>query len=119
MMTFASNLKVDQKKRRNLRRTHQEYGNPGQADIVERHGSLKRVLVARPALGVVLVPVDTRAVCGQVWIVRPRRLQTLQVCGRRSAQIRTAYQFTVLTGKMNVCKNGVMLIPPGTKSSLN
>jgi len=42
--------------------TYNEYGHPGQADVVERYGALERVLALRLALGVVIVPVDTRPV---------------------------------------------------------
>lgn len=52
-----------------MRTTHEEDGDPGEADVVERDGALERVLLAGPAVRVVLVPVDARAVDGQA--VRP------------------------------------------------
>lgn len=42
--------------------THNEYGHPGQADVVERYGALERILSLRLALSVVIIPVDTRPV---------------------------------------------------------
>lgn len=42
--------------------THQEDGDPGQADVVERDGALERVVAADAAVRVVQVPVDARVV---------------------------------------------------------
>ena len=42
-----------------LQRDHQEYRNPGQADVVEADGPVEGVGGAGGAGGVVLVPVDT------------------------------------------------------------
>ena len=49
-----------------LQTDHQEDGSPGHAHVVEGDGVLKRVLVAGPALGVVLVPIDTMGVIGVI-----------------------------------------------------
>lgn len=38
--------------------THQEYGHPGHADVVEGYRALKGILAALLAGGIVLVPID-------------------------------------------------------------
>ena len=47
---------------------HLKYGNPGEADVVERDGAFERVVADRTAVGVELVPVD--ALVGRSWVVR-------------------------------------------------
>lgn len=43
--------------------THQEYGHPGHADVVEGYGALKGILPLLFARGIILIPIDARCVC--------------------------------------------------------
>jgi len=57
-----------------------EYGDPSEADVVERYSAVKRVLAARLTLGVVLVPVDA---AGLGWHRRVSEVpRQLDVAGR-------------------------------------
>ena len=47
------------------RETYEEDGDPSQTDIIKRDGSLERVLFTGPAISVVLIPIDARAVDGE------------------------------------------------------
>lgn len=72
--------------RPSLERNHQKDRRPGHSDVVERDGVLKGVVQSRPALGVVLVPVDAARIVRLVakW-GRPSRFLARQmiVPGRR------------------------------------
>lgn len=51
-------MKREKQKTRRKKKTHEENGDPGQADVVEGDGPLEGVLLPRLAMGVVLIPVD-------------------------------------------------------------
>lgn len=53
------------KKEEEEEKTYEEDGDPGQADIIKGDGSLERVLFTGPAISVVLIPIDARAVDGE------------------------------------------------------
>lgn len=63
--------------------THQEYGHPGHADVVEGYGALKGILPLLFARGIILIPIDARCVCrfvqveqlGILWEWEERELQ--------------------------------------------
>lgn len=63
--------------------THQEYGHPSHADVVEGYGALKGILPLLFARGIILIPIDARCVCrfvqveqlGILWEWEERELQ--------------------------------------------
>lgn len=63
--------------------THQEYGHPGHADVVEGYSALKGILPLLFARGIILIPIDARCVCrfvqveqlGILWEWEERELQ--------------------------------------------
>lgn len=49
--------------------THQKYCNPSESDVVKGDRSLEGVPAELRAISVVLVPINTRRVCGYVRVV--------------------------------------------------
>lgn len=49
--------------------THEKYGYPGQADIIERNCSLKRIIALTLALGIIVIPVNAGVVADKRRIV--------------------------------------------------
>lgn len=53
--------------------TYEEYCDPGQSDVVKGYGPLKGIPSQLGAISVVLVPINTRRVCGCIWGESNRR----------------------------------------------
>lgn len=47
--------------------TYEKNGDPSKTDIVERNGSLERILFSGFAIGIILIPVDTRGIESPGW----------------------------------------------------
>lgn len=47
--------------------TYEKNGDPSKTDIVKRNGSLERILFSGFAIGVILIPVDTRGIESPGW----------------------------------------------------
>ena len=79
-------------------KTYEENGNPSQTDVIKGDGSLERILFTGPAISVVLIPIDARAVNGETvhahWYARHDAVVAITPVpfGRRqrSASVHTA-----------------------------
>lgn len=80
-----------------LQRDDEEDGGPGHADVVEGDGILEGVLLARPTVRVVLVPVDAAGVIGLIGERRrPGRLLALEVVEAAVGQVGAPVHAVVL-----------------------
>lgn len=93
--------------------THQEYGHPGHADVVEGYGALKGILPLLFARGIILIPIDARCVCRFVqveqlgilweweeWEERERVTVTVKVSQSVSRSEIGAFQLDSTQGKL-------------------